>query len=260
MIAALLMAALQTTAAPSAAPYSCRLSTPGGDKVDFTIASLRDNDTDLDLFAADDSAWPSRTLPAARGVSRPEPGDRRWFAMGGGDGLLLELPSSAAAGPQAATLFRRKGRGITVPVAYGYCAPAPAGNTIIYNVIDASADPRAVGQNMAIFDPARWTEPDCALLLSDGTRSRMKFTLKGETVELSGERLWGGHPQKLPIKWLHGQGVQVGTFARPGKLSGIQTMYVDDGTAAKLIRFQDKDVNGYAICGYSSVVRREVME
>lgn len=258
MIAALLIAALQDAAAPPAAPYSCNLATPGGDRVAFMISSLRQEDSDIHLFAADGSVWPSRTLPAARGVARPEPSDRRWFAVGGGDGLLLELPRALATGPQAATLFRRKGRGISVPVAYGYCAPIPADTAVVYKPVDLSADPRRVGQDLPMFDPAKWPARDCALLLSDGTRSRMTFTLTRDTAELSGERLWGGHPQKLPIQWRQGQGVQVGTFRNPGGLSGFQTMYAEGSTAAKLIRFQDKDVNGYAICGYNDVVRRAV--
>jgi hypothetical protein len=37
-------------------------------------------------------------------------------------------------------------------------------------------------------------------------------------------------------------------------------MYVDGSAAAKLVRFQDGEVNGYAICGYNDVVRRAVTE
>jgi hypothetical protein len=261
MMLPLFLASLQAAAPAVPTSYACQLTNPQGDMIDFGIGSLSAADTELQLFGSEGTVWPNRTLPAARGAVGPEPGKRRWFAMGGKDGLVLELPATPlAAGMQAATLFARKGRGVSFPVAYGFCAPMPADATVVYPVIDASADPRAIGQDLPAFDPRHWPASDCALILSDGRRSPFRFSLKDrDHAELAAAGLWSGHPQLVQVKWGSGEGSQSGTWRR-GALSGFQVMYVSGSAAAKLVRFQDAEVSGYAICGYNDVVRRAVTE
>ncbi|MFL6862532.1 MAG: hypothetical protein ACJ8DZ_05980 [Allosphingosinicella sp.] len=262
---AFLLAALQGAPGPSPVPYACTLATPRGDAVNFTMMSLPEGTGATIVFADQGSVWPLRTLPAARGVIRPEPKNRRWFALGGSDGLVIEVSAAAAAAAAdkiPAALFGRKGRSLGVPLAFGFCAPR-ANPSIVFARLDRDADPVAVGQDIPAFDPRLWPQGDCGLLLDDGRRVRFGFTLDGNRAELKSPALWAGKPRTVPIKWLDGQGIQVGAFGH-GRLSGVQLMYVDGSLAAKLIRFQDRDpgatVGGYAICGYTDLVRRPVAQ
>jgi hypothetical protein len=251
-------------AAETRQPQICSLVTPGGDPVGFTIPTLDASSDEIAVVARENSVWPKRTLPAARGYVKPEPPGKWWFALGGADGLVLELgepePRSSR---RTATLLARETRRPGVPLAYGFCAPPAQPITVVSLPIDEAAGFSDIGQKIAAFDPRKWPEQSCGLLLEDGRRMSFTFTLTGgDWLELASPTLWGGKKVSLSIKWLPARGVQVGAFSRRRGPEGVQTMIVDGSRAAKLIRFQklgDASIPGagaWGICGYGEIVRR----
>ena len=257
-LALLAMAAAQPAAA-EAVPV-CALVTPGGHAIGFYIGG-DDRPDHIRLSATAGSVWPAATLRASAGRS----GSNLRFAIGTGRrGLTLELRSLAAGQTQRlASLFLRDGQSTGVPVAFGYCEDRPVDAT----ATPPSSDPAAVGADHEAFDPARWPEDDCALLLSDGRRLRFSFTLtRDEQLRFASRELWAGRSLTLPVRWLESREfVQLGAFGGEGGdggPEGLQMMYVEGRRAAKLIRFRQlgdagmPGLSGYGICGYSGTVRR----
>ena len=261
MVAALAFLAMASVAQPAAeAVPVCTLVTPGGHAIGFYIGG-DDQPNHIRLSATSGSIWPAATLRASAGRS----GSSLRFAIGTGRrGLTLELRNLAAGQTQRlASLFLRDGETTSVPVAFGYCEDRPVDATATL----PSSDPAAVGADQAAFDPARWPEDDCALLLSDGRRIRFTFTLtKDEQLRLASRELWAGRSITMPIRWLESREfVQLGAFGGEGADAGpegLQMMFVDERRAAKLIRFRRlgdaamPSVSGYGMCGYSGRVRR----
>jgi hypothetical protein len=252
MVTAMLLAAVSQTAAPPLP--ACSLVTPRGDSIGFFFWAA-ENPDEFRITATPGSAWPARTL-----VGTPQPGAaRRVIAIGGSDGFLLELGLEPDARQQrSATLSRRSGQGAPLPVAYGFCEESPAAA----RGEEPAADRNAVGADNAAFDPARWPE-DCGLMLSDGRRIRLDFTLVDrDRARLESPQLWSGRPVSMSVRWMNGNGIQTGTFGRRGGPEGTQTMFVQGGQAVKLIRLRQigepsaPGLSGYGICGYSNIVRR----
>jgi hypothetical protein len=263
-----LAATAEPSSAPPAEPQLCSLVTPAGDAISFTIVGLSDASDEIGLVPSQESVWPERTLPAARGFVKPEPPGNRWFALGGGDGLVVELGS---AGPvrsrRPAVLLRRHIHRAGLPLAYGFCEAPAQPITVIYAPVDPAADPTQVGQGLPAFDVKRWSERSCAVLLDNGRRTSLRFAIKpGNALELASPLLWRGKTLRLPIRWSDAPGAQVGTFGRRGGPAGTQTMIVDGGAAGKLIHFADvgdesmPGVTGYGICGYQGVTKKAVIE
>ena len=260
MVAALAFLALAAAQPAADGVPVCTLVTPGGDPVGFYIGG-DDAPGRVRLSATSGSIWPAATLVAS--VTRS--GTSLRFTLGTGPrGLTLELRSLAAGQTQRlASLFLRDGQNTTVPVAFGYCEDRP----VDAHATPPSADPAAVGADHRAFNPARWPDDDCALLLSDGRRIRFTFTLtRDEQLRLASRELWAGRSLTMPMRWLESREfVQLGAFggdAAAGGPEGLQMMYVDQRRAAKLIRFRRlgeasmPNLSGYGICGYSGTVRR----
>jgi hypothetical protein len=254
MVTMLLLAgALQTAAPPPTLP-TCSLVAPRGDAVGFFLWSADDPD-EFRITATPGSAWPAHTLVGTQRTGAAASG----IAIGGGDGFVLELgPGAAGRQQRSATLSRRDGESAPLPVAYGFCEerPAAAGGE------EPGADRNEVGADNEAFDPARWPE-DCGLILSDGRRVRFDFTLiEGDRVRLESPQLWSGRPVRMSVRWMNGTSLQTATFGRRGGPEGVQMMFVQRSQAVKLIRLRQvgepsaPELNGYAICGYSNIVRR----
>ena len=262
MVAALAFLAMAAAAQPAGAETVpvCTLVTPGGQAVGFYLGG-DDRPNHIRLSATSGSIWPAATLRASAGRS----GSNLLFAIGTGQrGLTLELRGLAPGQTQRlASLFLRDGQTSVLPVAFGYCED---------RAVDATATPPAaeavaVGADLAAFDPARWPDDDCALLLSDGRRIRFTFTLtRDEQLRLASRELWAGRSVTLPMRWLESREfVQLGAFGADGTEDGpegLQMMFVDRRRAAKLIRFRRlgdasmPNLSGYGMCGYSGTVRR----
>lgn len=271
MVALLLAWLAAAAAAPDGPPPTmlCMLVTPRGDAIDFLDIQWDETGDRIGLVATAGSAWPLRTIPGSRTALDRDPAGKRRFALGGTGGIVLELGQPERGGQrQTITLLRREGRRSGVPLAFGFCRHGSLPST--FPAMDPVADPDAIGAAGAAFDPARWPEQDCGLLLDDGRRSRLGFRLTpGNRVELVSPLLWAGRPMDAEIRWLDsGRHEQVGAFHRNGGPTGTQTMIANAGgtQAAKLIRLEDLGdtanggLTGYAICGYSQIVRRAVQE
>ncbi len=250
-------AALLLTLAQPAEPVPvCSLVTPGGQNIGFFIGG-DDSADHIRLSATPGAVWPTATLRAAQVAST---GANLRFAIGGDRGLTLELGNLAVGRTQRpATLFRREGQRTTLPLAFGYCEDRP----VNANAPPPSADPAAVGADNAAFDPARWPQEDCALLLSDGRRLRFTFTVTGETqLRIASHDLWSGQAVSTEIRLQSRDTIQLGTFGRSGGPEGVQMMFVQQPLAVKLVRFRAlgepsmPTLTGYGICGMSGVERR----
>ena len=254
VVAALLLAFAQ----PAEPVPVCTLVPPGGQNVGFFIGGDDAPDT-IRLSATPGSVWPTATLRATRMAAS---GANLRFSLGGDSGgLVLELGGLAVGRTQRpATLFRRDNQRITLPVAFGYCEDRP----VNANAPPPSADAAAVGADNPAFDPARWPQEDCALLLSDGRRIRFSFTLAGESqLRLGSRELWSGRTVSVPMRWGQARdSVQLGTFGSAGGPEGVQMMFVAQPRAVKLVRFRAlgepsmPSLTGYGICGYAEVARR----
>jgi hypothetical protein len=256
-MAALLLALAQPAAA-EAVPV-CSLVTPGGNAIGFFVGG-DDAPDKIRLSATSGSIWPQATLRASRLSSGR-------FAIGAERrGLALELGSLPAGQTQrSATLLLRDGERTSLPVAFGYCEDRPVDAT----AAAPSADPRAVGADNAAFNPARWPQYDCALLLSNSRSLRFRFTLtERNDLRLESRELWSGRPVSTTIRWAESpNSVQLGAFGSEGGPEGLQMMFVDDRSrGVKLFRFRKlgdpslPNVSGYGICGFTGLVRRPVME
>ncbi len=255
MVTAALLLALAQPAEP--VPV-CSLVAPGGQNVGFFIGG-DDRPDNIRLSAAPGSAWPGATLRAARVTST---GSNLHFAIGGEDGLTLELGNLVVGRTQRpVTLFRRERGRSTLPLAFGYCEDRP----VSANAPEPSATPAALGLDNPAFDAANWPD-DCAMLLSDGRRIRFTFRLTSETqLTLGSQDLWPGREVATDIRWQPPRGsVQLATFGRAGGPEGVQMMFVAQPLAVKLIRFRAfgepsaPSLTGYGICGVSLVERRPV--
>ncbi len=257
MVTAALLLALAQPAEPVP---TCTLVAPGGQNIGFFIGGDEAPDK-IRLSATPGSVWPTATLRATRMNAA---GANLRFTLGGDQGgLVLELGGLAVGRTQRpATLFRREGQHTTLPVAFGYCEDRPVSAT----APAPSDDPAAVGADNPAFDPARWPQEDCALLLSDGRRLRFSFTLTGETqLRLGSPELWSGRTVSTEMTRLQARdSVQLGRFGSAGEPQGVQMMFVDQPLAVRLIRFRAlgepsmADLTGYGICGISGIARRPV--
>ena len=254
---------LAQPAAPSQAPplLECSLVTPAGETVGFVAPSWDESSDDIRLVGTEGSLWPTRTLPGQRGIMTGTPRAARMFAFGGGNGLALDIgESSQIQRLREARLYRRDGERVGLPVAFGFCRQLPAPGSMIYRALDLSANPREIGANIPAFDPAQWPQSRCGLILSDGRRIPLQFSLSGQDqVRLSSPALWEGRPQTMAIRWGTIGGEQAGSFSRRGGPEGLQIMSVVGSSAVKLIWLRNiggPAPSGFGICGYKEVVRR----
>ena len=129
MVTAVALAMLALQQVPSAAApinLDCSLVTPSGGPIGFTLIGVSESDPDAEVVAADQSLWPTRTLPARRGVLTGSPGARRMFAMGSADGLALDVGDPAPNQRlRQAILYRRDRLRVGMPVAIGFCSVLP---------------------------------------------------------------------------------------------------------------------------------------
>jgi hypothetical protein len=178
---------------------------------------------------------------------------------------MLELGGQPAGQTQrSATLFKRERGRVTLPVAFGFCED----RAIDATAAAPSSDPAAIGTDNPAFDPARWPEEDCGLIVSNGRRIRFRFTLTGETqLRLDSPDLWSGRPVSTTIRWQNsGDSTQIGAFGGNGGPEGAQMMFVETPTAVKLIRFRElgdpsiPNATGYGICSYRGLVRRPYLQ
>jgi hypothetical protein len=267
MVSALATIALTLAqpAMPTEAPamLECSLVTPAGDSVGFWAPHWDENSDEIMLVQGEGSIWPNRTLPGQSGIMTGTPHAARMFAFGSGDGLALDLGERGGdQTSRVATLYRRERQNVGLPLAFGFCRKRTA-QPYIYRQVDVDADPRDIGANIPAFDPVHWPAADCGLILSDGRRVPFRFSLSGQDeVRLSSPELWAGHPVTMAIRWGTIDGAQSGSFVRRGGPEGVQTMVVSGTRGAKLIRLRQivgrtgRDQTGFAICGYSQMVRR----
>lgn len=261
MIAAFLLAAASQAAAPAAQAEICTLVTPRGDAVRVAAMSWSEDGNLLGLIPVAGTVWPRDTLAGERNsFDRSGAGQHR-FVFGNEHGVVFELGPRLAGRPaRAATLFRNAAAGPDLPLAFGYCEIGTAPEAV--EAIATSVQPQSVGAGIPAFDPALWPESDCAMLLGDGRQVRVHFDLQGQTaVALASPGLWGGRRIVADMRWLNGS---AGIFDHDGGPSGTAANYGSrsSSSAAKLIRFQRigggaaESLNGYAICGYATTVRR----
>jgi hypothetical protein len=257
---ALLFAAAAFQASPSIPQAElCTLVTPRGDVVRVAAMAWSTDGSRLGLVPVAGSAWPREAIAGLR--NRADRGREAppQFVFGDAQGVVFEFgPRLAGRAGRSATLFRKAEDGTGLPLAFGYCerGPAPAAE----DAIDTAVQPAAVGANIPAFDPALWPETDCAMLLGDGRQLRIAFDLQGrDGVALTSPGLWGGRRIVADMRWLNGA---AGVFDHDGGPTGTAANYGAGTSAAKLIRFQRiggdaaEGLNGYAICGYPTVVRR----
>jgi hypothetical protein len=261
MVIAVAMAMLALQHAPAAAApvnMDCSLVTPAGDPVGFTLIDAAGQDPEL--VPADRSVWPTRTLPARRGVLTGSPGASGMFATGSGDGLALDVSEAAPnESLRQAILYRRDRLRVGVPIAFGFCAVLPD-QPIVYEGAGAAADPREIGANIPAFDPAHWPAADCGLILSDGRRVPFRFTLPNrDQVRLWSPALWADGPVTMAMRWDGGARAMSGSFARSGGPSGRQATAVSVPLAVRLIRLWEiggsTGLTGFGICGMQLVRR-----
>ena len=246
MVASLIAAVLAQAAVATEPPKLCLLVTPAGHTVGFQIELAAEH---ARLVAAEGSIWPvdARVASVSSAQNR--------FAL---DDLLLVLEGESTGGQrQVATLSRASERQHHYPVAYGYCQQdADSGHPWQ----SGQANQAATGDNAAAFDPRRWPEDRCGMILSDGRRMAMRFHLAGpDRVAMVSTNLWGRQPVMARLR--------AGTsFSGPNGLSGARelVMLEREQMGADLIRFRNlgdpsaAGLTGYAICGYSRLVRRPV--
>jgi hypothetical protein len=237
----LIVAALVQAAVAAEPAELCSLVTPGGHTVAFKIETAVEQ---ARLVPAEGSIWPVGTAVASASSAQNR------FDV---DGFRLTLDGETGDGQRAvATLSRASERHNYYPAAYGYCqqdaADGPSGQTN-----QAAADGYA-----AAFDPQRWPEDRCGMILSDGRRIAMLFQLRGpDQMAMVSTGLWGRQPVVARLR--------AGTsFSGPNGLSGSRELVIleREEMGADLIRFRNlgdpsaDGLTGYAICGYTRIVRR----
>jgi hypothetical protein len=264
VIAAMIALALGQPATPGGATAAlhCSLATPGSAVVDFAVPGWDESGNEIGISGSEGSVWPRRTLSGRRGVMTGSPGAARMFAFGSGNGLALEVAAEPNQEMRSATLYRRDGRRVGLPLAFGFCAVRP--DPMAYSMPDRNADPGDIGANIAAFDPARWPAADCGLVLSDGRRVPFRFTLPNrEQVRLWSPELWADGPVTMAMRWYGGARALTGSFARSGGPSGRQATAAMVPFAARLIRLWQiggataPGLTGFGICGMQLVRRAD---
>ncbi len=266
LVLALLAAAAQP-APPQRLPAKiCMLVTPGGDNVEFQILRWDDSGDHIGLLATQGSVWPTRTIPGSRTALDPDPASERRFALGGRDGVVLELGEPDRSGQwQTVTLFRRDGRRSGLPLAFGSCREGQA--PIVFRAMDPAADPSAIGADIPAFDPQSWPRDNCALLTNDGRRLPVSYRLlDARRVQIAGAGLWGRRVMTVERRQGSVRRGRPSTsrFGRRGAPSGFETFFVQENPprAVKLLSFEDlggasgSSRSGFAMCGYDELVRR----
>ena len=249
------MIAAQPAVAETAEVPVCTMTTPRGDNVRFFLWGDPAPDR-MRMSALPGSAWPNGTVVG----TRRQGGAGSNFVLGGPDGMLLELSNQGQGRAQrAVTLFSRQGERENLPIAYGYCQD----EQVTANPPEPGPDQGLVGADNAAFDPERWPDRDCSLLLSNGRRVTLDPELRpNDRLELRSSDLWGGRPVNTRIRWADRVGVQVGSFGDPDSPQGVRVLAVSGTRATVLFRFQDlKDpslagVSAYGICGIRRIERR----
>jgi hypothetical protein len=266
VIAALFLAmASQAASPPGPQAEICTLLTPRGDAVRIAAMSWSTEGDRLGLIPVAGTIWPRETIAGARNRFDRSPAGPRRFIFGDAHGVVFELGERLAGRPaRSATLFRNAEEGPGLPLAFGYCERGPAPDA--EDALDTSVQPASVGAGIPAFDTALWPETDCAMLLGDGRRVRISFDLQGRSgVALTSPDLWGGHRVVADMRWLESG---AGLFDHDGGPSGTAMNYGSrtGSSVARLIRFQQigggaaAGLNGYAICGASTTVRRAVAQ
>lgn len=251
MVAFLILAA--AAQALQATPSACWLVTPGNDAVGFQLLTGARPDGQVTFSPTRGSIWPARTLAATTAAN----GNR--FALEGDEGFTLKLePAEQSPDRYIATLSRRGAQGSEVPIAFGFCdrsQEASAGQA--GDAAPAQADIAAAAR---AFDPARWPEDRCGMILSDGRRMPFRFQLSGPNqVAMVSSSLWNRQPVTARMRGAT-------SFSGRNGLSGAREFIILEREAmgADLIRFRNlgdpsaAGLTAYAICGYSQVVRRPV--
>jgi hypothetical protein len=264
VIAAMIALALSHQAGPdrAAAGLACSLATPGSAVVDFVAPNWDESGDEIGIDGSSESVWPRTPLVGRRHVMTGSPGAGRMFAFGAGNGLALEVAAGTNQELRSATLYRRDGRRVGLPLAFGFCAVRP--DSAVSPMPDRNADSADAGANIAAFDPARWPAGDCGLVLSDGRRVPFRFMLPNrEQVRLWSPELWANGPVTMAMRWYGGDRAMTGSFARSGGPSGRQAMAVSVPFAARLIRLWQiggptaPGLTGFGICGMQLVRRAD---
>jgi hypothetical protein len=260
VIAAMIALALAQPAAPdrATAALHCSLVTPRSDAVDFVAPNWNESGDEISISGSEGTVWPRRTLAGRRGVTAGSPGAARMFAFGSGNGLALEVAAGSNQEIRSATLYRRGGRRVGLPLAFGFCALRP--DPAVHGMPDRNADSAEIGANIPAFDPARWPAADCGLVLSDGRRVPFRFTLPNrDQVRLWSPALWADGPVTMAMRWDGGARALSGSFARSGGPSGRQATAVSVPLAVRLIRLWEiggsTGLTGFGICGMQLVRR-----
>lgn len=262
MLGALLLVAMAwaagqgETAEPRAVP-TCTLIAPNGDSIGFKVLRWDSAGRAFGLVATEGSVWPARTIVGAR----PRP-DREVFAFGGEHGLLVQIAEREGE-VQPAAIYRREGERVGLPVAHGFCRQeAPF---TVFAPLDPTADPEAIGDDIAAFDPQRWPADSCALLLDDGRRFDLRYRLNGErAAEFANAELWPDGRVRANLQRGRSRGgVGQARFSRRGGPSGMELFHVarDRSGAVKLLQLDEvggtaAGRTGYGICGYNRIERR----
>ncbi|WP_395613834.1 hypothetical protein [Allosphingosinicella sp.] len=250
----LFLAMAQPAASARATMPTCSMVTPGGERVEFFIWS-GDDSSQFNFTGTPGSSWPLHTVA---GVRRNLEHGVPWFVIGGNDGMALMLSGQEPGSPRrAATLVGRSPRRAMLPMAYGFCEERPAPET--------AAPPQnreAAEADSPIFNPDRWPGSDCGLLLSDGRRIRLRFTLLGEhDAQLQSDELWSGAPVTTALRWSSRATESRADFDSPNGPAGTQLLIVNGSLATKVIRLRrvggnsPPGLSGYAICGLRGIHR-----
>lgn len=255
VIAATIALALaqQATSGQAAATLNCAFATPGSEVVEFVAANWAENGTEIRIVGAEGSVWPRTALFGRRGVLTGAPGAARMFAFGSGNGLALEVAPTSGQEVRSATLYRRGGRKIGLPLAFGFCAVRPG--SLVYRMQDPIGDPAEIGADIPAFDPARWPAAGCGLVLSDGRRVPFHLSFPNrDQVRLASPVLWPEGPVTMAMRWFAGARGQTGSFARSGGPSGRAATAVSMPWGARLIRLWQigpaaPGLTGFGICG-----------
>jgi hypothetical protein len=246
MVASLIVAALVQAAAAAEPAELCSLVTPGGHFVAFKIETAVEQ---ARLVPAEGSIWPASTAVASASSAQNR------FDV---DGFRLTLEGETDDGQrQVATLSRASERHHYYPVAYGYCQRDAADG---HSWPSGQVNQAAIDDYAGAFDPQRWPEDRCGMILSDGRRIAMLFQLRGpDQVAMVSTGLWNRQPVAARLR--------AGTsFSGPNGLSGSRELVIleREEMGADLIRFRNlgdpsaDGLTGYAICGYTRIVRRPV--
>jgi hypothetical protein len=249
MIAQLVLSFMAAGTAPTS--LTCDLVTPQGEAVAFSLRASGDGASAAFLTPAASTVWPSTRLAGGGSLAMKKSGLDAAFSFGTGKkGVAVEIKGDRAA-------LSLKGTRHDLPVAFGFCLPAPdmaAGDSLV--AVKAGID-------ISAFDAASWGT-SCGLVTRSGRRAKIDYTLLDQGKR---SRIRSADPQlfsRSDIVVDRIAGVGRTRFGNQGDVSGVEELVLDQGwtRGVQLLDFDRIGVppapqeRAVAICGHGSITAR----